>query len=75
PIVGLARTYALEAGQREGSTLSRLEAAAQEGVVSREGAETLSEAFRFLFRLRLRRQLEARREEDGEGNQLRLESL
>jgi CBS domain-containing protein len=61
PVVSLARLYALEAGHRAGSTLQRLRQAVLAGVLSSEGGEMLAEAFRFVFRLRLRQQLEARR--------------
>lgn len=57
PIVALARVYALAAGSRARPTLERLEAAVQAGVLSREGGEDLSEAFRFVMSLRLRAQL------------------
>ena len=57
PISGLARLFALEAGERGGSTLRRLRDAARAGVSSDESAELLTEAFRFAFGLRLRRQL------------------
>ncbi|MCB0110954.1 MAG: cyclic nucleotide-binding/CBS domain-containing protein [Caldilineaceae bacterium] len=57
PIVGLARACALAAGSRERSTLERLVIAAESGTISKEGAETLAETFRFLMRLRLQAQL------------------
>lgn len=57
PIVSMARMYAIEAGVPILSTLERLQAAAEAGVVSREGATFLSEAFRYLLWLRLREQL------------------
>lgn len=57
PVTGLARLFALEAGARGGSTLRRLKRAARAGVVSEDGAEILSEAFRFAFGLRLKAQL------------------
>jgi CBS domain-containing protein len=66
PIVGLARLYSLAAGSRARPTLERLEAAAQAGTLSREGSATLTEAFRFLLRLRLRSQLAALRHPRGE---------
>lgn len=61
PIVSLARLFALEAATSERGTLDRLSAASAAGVLSAEGAATLSEAFRFLMRLRLRDQLQALR--------------
>jgi CBS domain-containing protein len=59
PIVGLARLYALEAQSSARNTLDRLAAAAAAGTLSTAGAATLSEAFRFLMRIRLRSQLRA----------------
>jgi CBS domain-containing protein len=61
PVSGLARLFAVEALERGGSTLRRLERAAAAGVVSEDGAEVLAEAFRFAFALRLRTQLADRR--------------
>jgi CBS domain-containing protein len=61
PIVGMARVFALEAGSGARGTLDRLQAASESGNLSREGATTLAEAFRFLLGLRLRVQLEAAR--------------
>lgn len=75
PIVSLARLYGLEAGSQSRSTLDRLEAAARAGSLSREGASTLEEAFRFLQRLRLRGQLQALREGKTPGNKVPLEDL
>lgn len=60
PIVGLARVRALAAGLSERATLDRLAAAAQAGALREEAAETLSEAFRFVARLRLTAQLASR---------------
>ncbi len=62
PIVALARLYALEAGSPSRSTLDRLEDAAQAGILRGEAAESLKEAYRFFFRLRLERQLQALKE-------------
>lgn len=59
PIVGLARLYALAAGSPARSTLARLAAAEEARTLSRQGAATLAEAFRFLLGLRLRAQLRA----------------
>lgn len=75
PIVGLARVAALEAASGARSTLDRLDAAAEAGTLSREGAATLAEALRFLLRLRLRDQLRARRAGRPVGNAARLEGL
>jgi CBS domain-containing protein len=59
PIVSMARLWALEAGLRNRNTVNRLTFAADAGNLSRQGAEDLSEAFRFLLRLRLEVQLAA----------------
>ena len=75
PVVGLARVFALEAGDRDGSTLRRLETGRRAGVVSEEGAELLSEAFRFAFSLRLRTQLAARRAGAPIVNRVHLDEL
>ncbi len=57
PIVFLARVYGLEADARTSNTLGRLSAAVEAGLIARDTLETLSEAYRFLLRLRLREQL------------------
>jgi CBS domain-containing protein len=62
PIASLARLHAVEAGRAARPTLERLEAAAEAGTLSREGAAMLAESFRFLSGLRLREQLQALRE-------------
>ncbi|MGH9009028.1 MAG: DUF294 nucleotidyltransferase-like domain-containing protein [Acidimicrobiia bacterium] len=58
PVVALARVYGLTAGSRARATLDRLAAAVDAGVLSSEGGENLSEAFRFVLDLRLDAQLE-----------------
>jgi len=75
PIVGLARLYALAAGSDARPTLRRLEVAAIGGTLSRDGAATLAEAFRFLLRLRLRTQLRTLRAGGQPGNVVPLEDL
>ncbi|MCU0223657.1 MAG: DUF294 nucleotidyltransferase-like domain-containing protein, partial [Acidobacteria bacterium] len=75
PIVSLARLYALEAGVQARPTLERLPGAAEAGVLSREGAETLAEAFRFLLRIRLRAQVKAVRAARPPGNSVQLGDL
>ncbi|MEM9558603.1 MAG: putative nucleotidyltransferase substrate binding domain-containing protein [Acidobacteriota bacterium] len=75
PIAGLARLLALEAGQRTGSTLRRLEAAARAGTLSADGHDLLAEAFRFAFGLRLRAQLADRRAGRPLTNSVRLDQL
>jgi CBS domain-containing protein len=56
-VVLLARLYALAGGSSARSTLSRLQAAADAGTMSRPGAAGLAEAYRFLTALRLRAQV------------------
>ncbi len=75
PIVALARVYALESGVRARPTLDRLEAAVTAGALSREGAETLAEAFRFLLHLRLREQLKSWRAGEPVENSVKLDAL
>jgi CBS domain-containing protein len=57
PIVFLARVYGLEAGAGSANTLERLRSAVAAGLIQQDTCETLSEAYRFLLRLRLREQL------------------
>ncbi|HVP69071.1 MAG TPA: DUF294 nucleotidyltransferase-like domain-containing protein [Anaeromyxobacteraceae bacterium] len=57
PVVGLARTYALEAGSRSHATLDRLEDAVHAGLMGRDEYATLAEAYRFVVALRLREQI------------------
>jgi CBS domain-containing protein len=59
PIVFLARVYGLEAASRTSNTLDRLRAAAAAGLIEQDTCETLSEAYRFLLRVRLRTQIRA----------------
>lgn len=75
PIVGLSRLYALEAGSPARATVDRLRAAQEAGVISRDGAETLAESFRFLTGLRLRGQLERMRAGAEPSNRVRVASL
>ena len=75
PVVGLARIHALESGAPATGTVDRLEAAAEAGKVSREGADNLIEGFRFLLRLRLGRQLEEKRRGDELDNLVHLSEL
>ncbi|HEU4423648.1 MAG TPA: DUF294 nucleotidyltransferase-like domain-containing protein [Pilimelia sp.] len=56
-VVLLARLYALAAGALVRSTPDRLAAAAAAGTVSRDGADALTGAYRFLTELRLRAQV------------------
>jgi CBS domain-containing protein len=78
PIVCIARVAALAAGSRARSTLERLDEAAGESL-SREGADTLADAFAFFLELRLTNQLEHHRLPSGAAlsspNQLRPKAL
>jgi CBS domain-containing protein len=56
-IVFLARVYGLEAGARTSNTIGRIAAAEEAGLIGKDTRETLSEAYGFLLRLRLREQL------------------
>jgi CBS domain-containing protein len=75
PVVSMARVYALQADVRSRSTFERLEAAQEAGVLSRGGAETLIETYRFLFQLRLRDQLAAVEASQPPDNKVQLEAL
>jgi CBS domain-containing protein len=57
PVVFLARCYGLEVGSAERSTLGRLDAARQAGLMGEEVHAGVTEAYRFLLGLRLRLQL------------------
>jgi CBS domain-containing protein len=59
PIVFLSRVYGLEAASRTSNTLDRLKAAAAAGLIAEDTSDTLSEAYRFLLRVRLRTQIQA----------------
>jgi CBS domain-containing protein len=75
PIVHMARFYALGAGIRTRSTFERLEAAAQAGTLSRDGADALAETYRFLLQLRLQEQLAEIKAGDVPDNKIHLRSL
>ena len=75
PIASLARVFALEAGDRQGSTLRRLRTARRAGLLNDADEESLRESFRFVFDLRLRLQLAARARGEPAGNTVRLEEL
>lgn len=57
PIVNLARLHALAAASPELSTRHRLRAAAEAGVLSQEGADSLRDALDFIGALRIRHQV------------------
>lgn len=75
PTVSLARVAALEAGSGARSTIARLEAGREGGTLSEDGADTLAEGFRFLFRLRLQTQLAAMRRGEPASNRVRGDDL
>ena len=75
PVVALARVYGLAAGSRSRATLDRLAAAVGAGVLSRDGGENLSEAFRFVLELRLGAQLEELAEGRPMDNDVELDGL
>ncbi|NEX19314.1 cyclic nucleotide-binding/CBS domain-containing protein [Thiorhodococcus mannitoliphagus] len=56
PIIDLARVYALTAGIAETNTIERLQAAAERGALSKDGAANLVDALEFIGTLRIRHQ-------------------
>lgn len=74
-LVLLARLYALAAGSDARTTPLRLAAAAEAGTLSRAGAAQLTEAYRFLTRLRLRHQLDQARRGVAPDNLVPLDDL
>ncbi|MCL4809682.1 MAG: cyclic nucleotide-binding protein, partial [Thermoanaerobaculia bacterium] len=75
PVQGLARLWALDAGVSATGTLDRLAAAAVAGLLDRDRAEDLAEAYRFLSALRLRSQLASLAEGKAPGNRVPVDSL
>jgi len=75
PIVSMARVHGLEAGTSARSTVDRLAAASDAGVLSSQGADELSEAFRYLHRLRLEHQLRNYRNDEQVTNAVPLDEL
>ena len=75
PIVHMSRFYALQAGMRTRSTFERLEAAAEAGKLSKDGAESLIETYRFLLQLRLQEQIVRMKAGTAPDNSIRLQSL
>lgn len=74
-VVLLARLYAFVAGSTDAGTIARLEAAAAGGVLHRETADNLAEAYRFLTALRLQRQVESVERQEPPDNRVRLQDL
>jgi CBS domain-containing protein len=58
PIVDLARVYAIAAGAESVGTQDRLEEALECGLLTADGADSLQEAFEFIWVLRARHQAE-----------------
>ena len=56
PVVNLARVHVLSAGLPVIGTIERIHAAVDAGLISREGAEALEDAFNFIGTLRARHQ-------------------
>jgi CBS domain-containing protein len=75
PIVFLARVYGLESASRTSNTLDRLRAATESGLISKDTCDTLSEAYRFLLRVRLRAQLQMISEGRPPSNMISLSDL
>ena len=75
PIVFLARVYGLESASRTSNTLDRLRAAVDARLITKDTCETLSEAYRFLLRVRLRTQLNAIAEGKPPSNLVSLSDL
>ncbi len=75
PIVFLTRVYGLEATSRTSNTLERLRAAVDAGLIAKDTCETLSEAYRFLLRVRLREQLKMISEGRPPSNMISLSDL
>jgi CBS domain-containing protein len=75
PIVYLARCYALELGSRARNTAERLQAAVDQGLMSKDVHGSVSEAWRFLLGLRLRLQLRQVSEGRAPGNKVALHDL
>jgi len=75
PVVFLARCHALEAGSRARNTVERLEAAVRAGHLEADLAATVTEAYRFLLGLRLRRQLRLLSEGKSPSNAVALSEL
>jgi CBS domain-containing protein len=75
PIVFLARCYALEIGCTSRSTLARLEAAAEAGVMDPDHLGSVGEAFHFLVGLRLRLQLRSLQAGQAPANTVHLGDL
>ncbi len=75
PIVFLARVYGLESASHNSNTLDRLRAATDAGLIAKDTCDTLSEAYRFLLRIRLREQIKMISEGKAPSNMMALSDL
>ncbi|MDR5683280.1 MAG: DUF294 nucleotidyltransferase-like domain-containing protein [Armatimonadota bacterium] len=75
PVVCIGRLLALQGATRERNTIRRLRSASESGLLSREDAEGLVDAFELAMRLRLRAQLAAWKRGDKPGNEIALDAL
>lgn len=75
PIIDLARVYALSAGIRENNTVERLQAAAERGALSRDGAADLIDALELIATLRMRHQADQLRQGQPPDNFLSPDAL
>lgn len=75
PIVSLARLYGILSASPVRSTTERLAAASRAGVLSEDAAETMSETFLFMLRLRLEQQLAALGAGGEPSNRITLDAL
>lgn len=75
PIQGLARVWALDAGERATPTVERLRAATAAGLLDPESGEALEEAYVFLLGLRLREQIRALSEARTPGSHVAVDAL
>jgi len=75
PIIDLARVYALSAGILENNTNERLQAAAERGALSRDGAANLIDALELIATLRMRHQAEQMRKGQPPDNFLAPDAL
>ncbi len=75
PVTCMARVLALQGRIRARSTVERLRAAADQGILSREDAEALSEAFLQTMEIRLRQQLTSWRRGEPPSNLVAVDAL
>jgi CBS domain-containing protein len=75
PVIDMARVHALAAGIAPVNTLERIEAAAEAGALSAEGAANLTDAIEFIGALRMRHQAEQLRRGEPADNFLSPDDL